>query len=92
MDLNIGAALWLAAQAEGEIHSACRRYRSRARVVLLGNGADELCGGYGRHRTAFRHQVCLRAQATRLRLWKLTLGQLQVEGTCNLSHRLQLGS
>jgi hypothetical protein len=28
--------------------------RSPARVVLLGHGADELCGGYGRHRTAFR--------------------------------------
>lgn len=26
-------------------------YRSAARVVLLGHGADEQCGGYGRHRT-----------------------------------------
>ena len=57
MDLNIGAALWLAAQAEGELHGGVGQYRSRARVVLLGHGADELCGGYGRHRTAFRHQV-----------------------------------
>ena len=57
MDLNIGAALWLAAQAEGELYGEGRRYRSKARVVLLGHGADELCGGYGRHRTAFRHQV-----------------------------------
>jgi asparagine synthetase B (glutamine-hydrolysing) len=23
-------------------------------VVLLGHGADEQCGGYGRHRTRFR--------------------------------------
>lgn len=29
-------------------------YRSAARVVLLGHGADELFGGYGRHRTRFR--------------------------------------
>ena len=57
MDLNIGAALWLAAQAEGELYGEGGFYRSRARVVLLGHGADELCGGYGRHRTAFRHQV-----------------------------------
>ncbi|KAL4436929.1 hypothetical protein ABPG75_004068 [Micractinium tetrahymenae] len=49
MDLNIGAALWLAAQPW-----APARCRSAARVVLLGHGADELFGGYGRHRTAFR--------------------------------------
>ncbi len=30
------------------------RYRSAARVVLLGHGADEQCAGYGRHRTRFR--------------------------------------
>ena len=127
MDLNIGAALWLAAQAEGPVlihrprqspaasptHSAppadqpspCDqaaqqqhiygqtadgvvksvgrgepagsgnvkedvgqirsgveeggRYRSRSRVVLLGHGADELCAGYGRHRTRFRSHVRL---------------------------------
>ncbi len=33
------------------------RYRSCARVALLGHGADEQCGGYGRHRTTFRHKV-----------------------------------
>jgi asparagine synthetase B (glutamine-hydrolysing) len=117
MDLNIGAALWLAARAEGQrvllpvrcssrdaadsnvtsapngtssssnsisewrlvtaeeavavaagsttavdsagsssSSSAVTRccYRSAARVVLLGHGADEQCGGYGRHRTRFR--------------------------------------
>jgi asparagine synthetase B (glutamine-hydrolysing) len=36
-----------------------QRYRSTARVVLLGHGADELCAGYGRHRTRFREQACL---------------------------------
>ena len=29
------------------------RYVSKARVVFLGHGADELFGGYGRHRTRF---------------------------------------
>ena len=57
MDLNIGAALWLAARAQGTLHRQAGQYRSAARVVLLGHGADELCAGYGRHRTAFRHQV-----------------------------------
>eukprot|EP00884_Botryococcus_braunii_P013351 jgi/Botrbrau1/22016/Bobra.0024s0030.1 len=33
-----------------------REYVSAARVVLLGHGADEQCGGYGRHRTKFRSQ------------------------------------
>lgn len=35
-----------------EIHSP-RSYISKCRVVLVGIGADELMGGYGRHRTAF---------------------------------------
>lgn len=87
MDLNIGAALWLATRAEGRVLVAgpggsCATegiadrlpggarsssddsgsgggssrstgsgsavlplYRSAARLVLLGHGADELCGG-----------------------------------------------
>lgn len=76
MDLNIGAALWLAAQGQGtllvcengvgkgagDIDSTGdqqpwvgQQYRSAARVVFLGHGADELFGGYSRHRTRFRN-------------------------------------
>jgi len=29
----------------------------QARVVLLGHGADELCAGYGRHRTRFKAEA-----------------------------------
>jgi asparagine synthetase B (glutamine-hydrolysing) len=69
MDLNIGAAIWLAARGEGWIEIGDRKgvtagtesddtqrmnYRSKARVLLLGQGADEQCAGYGRHRTVFR--------------------------------------
>ncbi len=41
-------------------------YRSAARVVLLGHGADEQHAGYGRHRTSFRKHVspyCLHVHA-----------------------------
>ncbi|KAL9252710.1 LRR receptor-like serine/threonine-protein kinase RPK2-like protein [Drosera capensis] len=31
-----------------------RRYKSKARILLVGSGADEQCAGYGRHRTKFR--------------------------------------
>jgi asparagine synthetase B (glutamine-hydrolysing) len=36
-----------------EVHHIRRNYISKCRVVLVGIGADELMGGYGRHRTAF---------------------------------------
>jgi len=57
MDFNIGAALWLAAAGVGVVLSSLNEgewYCSPARVVLMGHGADELFGGYGRHRTKFR--------------------------------------
>ena len=62
MDLNIGAALWLAARARaprlrawdpeslGMLETAAepgRCFESAARVVLVGHGADEVFGGYG---------------------------------------------
>ncbi|KXZ56248.1 hypothetical protein GPECTOR_1g216 [Gonium pectorale] len=54
-------------------------YASAARVVLLGHGADEQCGGYGRHRTRFRSGG-LRGLAAELevdvrRLWLRNLGR-----------------
>ena len=42
-----------------EVSVSCGRYKSAARVVLLGHGADEQHAGYGRHRTSFRNQVSL---------------------------------
>lgn len=64
-DLNIGLALWLAAGGDGwlsEVMSSaegglCQRvkYKSEARILLVGSGADEQCAGYGRHRTKYRN-------------------------------------
>ncbi|KAI8104975.1 hypothetical protein M9435_000149 [Picochlorum sp. BPE23] len=67
MDFNIGGGLWLASQGKGswvecstldpnvsDFEVIDSNYVSSARVVFLGHGADELFGGYGRHRTKFR--------------------------------------
>lgn len=52
-------ALYFAARGVGQIRShpgaVPEPYTSPARVLLNGLGSDELLGGYGRHRTAFKH-------------------------------------
>lgn len=56
-----------------------RVYESPARVLLVGIGADEQLGGYGRHRTAFRVGGAdgLRAELAKdlARIWKRNLGR-----------------
>ncbi|CAN0929403.1 Asparagine synthetase domain-containing protein 1 [Linum grandiflorum] len=87
MDLNIGTALWLAANGDGWTSacssSCCKvervQYKSRARIVLVGSGADEQCAGYGRHRTKYRCGSWLGLhQEMKLdmqRIWKRNMGR-----------------
>ncbi|XP_037882925.1 asparagine synthetase domain-containing protein CG17486 [Glossina fuscipes] len=51
LDESIGSAFWFAAQGKGYVDQ--REWTSTARVVILGSGADELFGGYMRHRKAY---------------------------------------
>ena len=87
MAYNIGVALWFASRAKGtatlyNVHGPIeisRNYISDARVVLLGHGADEVLGGYRRHRTAFEQGGMISlAREIKLdidRLWIRNLGR-----------------
>ncbi|PHT33654.1 hypothetical protein CQW23_25454 [Capsicum baccatum] len=87
MDLNIGTALWLAAGGEGCLQDetgnddTCDhvKYKSAARILLVGAGADEQCAGYGRHRTKYRNGSWLglndEMKLDMQRIWKRNLGR-----------------
>ena len=92
MDFNIGGALWMASNGVGawvdylpNENGGHKRlmiepaYHSRARTVFMGHGADELFGGYGRHRTKFRNfGLPGLSEELRLdirRLWKRNFGR-----------------
>ena len=84
MDVNIGTALWFASRGQ------CVREESKdsdvledndrsPRVLLLGMGADELMGGYGRHRKAYERGGWeeLKSELTmdQNRLWERNCGR-----------------
>ncbi|KAL2484702.1 Asparagine synthase family protein [Abeliophyllum distichum] len=89
MDLNIGLALWLAAGGDGWLSEAMSgaegaqyqrvKYKSDARILLVGSGADEQCAGYGRHRTKYRNGSWLglheEMKLDMQRIWKRNLGR-----------------
>jgi len=86
MDLSIGGAIWLAAQGVGWLHGSERPdgtrllVRSQCRVLLSGQGADELLGGYARHTRAGSAADAAAALRSSLvedqaRLWRRNLGR-----------------
>lgn len=51
LDESLGSVLWFGARGRGSVNGY--NYNSNCRVLLIGSGADELFGGYTRHRNAF---------------------------------------
>ncbi|KZT74799.1 hypothetical protein DAEQUDRAFT_659957 [Daedalea quercina L-15889] len=72
MDLSLAMALYFAARGVGQVRiksdAEPNPYTSSARVLLNGLGSDELMGGYGRFRTAFKHGG-----------WQAIVDELQLE-------------
>ncbi|XP_034254834.1 asparagine synthetase domain-containing protein 1 [Thrips palmi] len=68
LDDSLGCALWFAARGQGKIYESNEIYRSPARVVITGMGADEQFGGYMRHRTTLKNHG-----------WEALGAQLQME-------------
>ncbi|NXP05198.1 ASND1 protein, partial [Thinocorus orbignyianus] len=56
LDDSIGCAIWFASRGEGLISNQgeLKPYKSPAKVVLTGIGADEQLAGYTRHRVCFK--------------------------------------
>jgi len=56
LDDSLGSVMWFASRGNGVLLNSEEiylPYKSEAKVLLVGSGADELMGGYSRHRVRF---------------------------------------
>jgi asparagine synthetase B (glutamine-hydrolysing) len=78
MDINIATALWFASRG---LENKVEDYGNKTtpRVILVGIGADEQLGGYGRHRKAFTQNgwggLAQELKMDQSRLWERNLGR-----------------
>lgn len=78
-------ALYFAARGQGVVQTdnGMQEYTSKANILLSGLGADELFGGYGRHRRAFEQ-----TQRSEEQRWAALTEELEMDltriGTRNL--------
>ncbi|XP_015608503.1 asparagine synthetase domain-containing protein 1 [Cephus cinctus] len=56
LDESLGCAVWFASRGKGILYQTETEYECPCRILLLGMGADELFGGYMRHRTTLKHK------------------------------------
>jgi asparagine synthetase B (glutamine-hydrolysing) len=88
MDITISAPLWFASRGIGRVISydphtklcsEISQYHSQARVLLVGHGADEQLGGYGRHKVSFIKggylELNVQLKKDIARLWIRNLGR-----------------
>ena len=78
LDINIAAALWFASSG-GALEERNNGSHPSPRVLLLGMGADEQMGGYGRHRKAFERggieELRKELRMDQERFWERNLGR-----------------
>ncbi|CAO1637369.1 unnamed protein product [Sympodiomycopsis kandeliae] len=75
MDLSLASVLFFASRGQGHLSGTDEDYNTSARVYISGLGADELFGGYSRHRKAFDSQSLTSSDGN----WPALVSELQLD-------------
>ncbi len=90
MDLSIASALFFASRAQGCLPDSTP-YTSPAKVLISGLGADELLGGYSRHRTASLTSRAALIEELQMDLERLPTRNLGRDDRCSQTMRRRQG-